>query len=99
MEWLVDSAQRVLQIVFAVNRQHPPTAKRLGARMDALAIKPSRVADRIEEALAEPDPRRAILTLTELQLDTLALAPSGPNVDRARVWLEACASVLRDQSA
>ena len=95
MEWLVESAQRVLQIVFAVNRVHQPTAKRLAARVDELAVKPDRLAQRIEEPLAEPDPRRALLTMTKLQLDTLALAPSGPNVDRARAWLTQCAEVLR----
>ncbi len=95
MEWLVDSAQRVLQIVFALNRTHQPTAKRLGAHVNALAVKPDRLVERIEEALAEPDPRRALLTMTELQLDALALAPSGPNVDRARTWLDACAPLLR----
>ena len=94
MEWLVESAQRVLQIVYAVNRTHQPTAKRLASRVEALAVKPDRLAERIEEALGEPDPRRAILTMTELQLDTLALAPSGPNVDRARAWLTACAELL-----
>lgn len=95
MEWLVESAQRTLQIVFAVNRTHQPSAKRLAARVAELPLKPDRVAERIEEALAEPDPRRAVLTMTELQLDTLALAPSGPNVDRARAWLDACAALLR----
>jgi hypothetical protein len=95
MEWLVESAQRTLQIVYAVNRTHQPTTKRLAARAEELATKPDRLAERIEEALAEPDPRRALLTMTELQLDTLALAPSGPNVDRACVWLDACASLLR----
>jgi predicted nucleotidyltransferase len=95
MEWLVDSAQRVLQIVYAVNRAHQPTAKRLEARAETLKTKPNRLAERIEEALSEPDPRRALLRITELQLDTLALAPSGPNVDRARTWLVACAELLR----
>jgi predicted nucleotidyltransferase len=95
MEWLVESAQRVLQIVYAVNRTHQPTAKRLAARAAELARKPERLAERIEEALAEPDPRRALLTMTELQLDTLAFAPIGPNVDRARAWVDACRTVLR----
>jgi predicted nucleotidyltransferase len=95
MEWLVESAQRTLQIVFAVNRVHQPTAKRLAARVEQLAIKPERLPERIEEALAESDPRRALLTMTELQLDTLALAPSGTNVDRARTWLTQCADILR----
>ena len=96
MEWLVESAQRVLQIVFALNRVHQPTAKRLAARVEQLAIKPDRLAERIEEALAEPDPRRALLTMTELQLDVVRLAPSGPNVDRARAWLNEVSTVLAE---
>jgi predicted nucleotidyltransferase len=95
MEWLVDSAQRVLAIVFALNRIHQPTAKRLAARVEPLALKPERLAERIEEALAERDPRRALQVMTELQLETVRLAPSGPNVDRARVWLTEGIEVLR----
>jgi predicted nucleotidyltransferase len=95
MEWMVEAAQRVIQIVFALNRQQVPTSKRLAARVEPLAIKPDRLTERIEEALSEPDPRRALLTMTELQLDTVRLAPSGPNVDRARAWLEAGAALLR----
>ena len=87
MEWLVESAQRVLAIVFALNRLPLPTGKRLGARVEPLAVKPDRLAERIEEALAEPDPRTAVRLMTELQLETVRLAPSGPNVDRARAWL------------
>ena len=95
MEWMVEAAQRVLQIVYALNRQPVPTTKRLAARAEPLAVKPDRLAERIEAALTEPDPRRALLTMTELQLDTVRLAPSGPNVDRARKWLEAGAALLR----
>jgi len=95
MEWLVDSAQRILVIVFALNRVHQPTAKRLAARVEPLATKPEHLAERIEEALAEPDPRTALRRMTELQLDTVQLAPSGPNVDRARAWLAAGIGVLR----
>jgi hypothetical protein len=32
--------------------------------------------------------------MTQLQLDTVRLAPSGPNVDRALVWLAAGLEVL-----
>jgi predicted nucleotidyltransferase len=95
MEWLVESAQRVLAIVVALNRVHPPTAKRLAARVEPLAIKPERLAERIEEALAEQEPRMALRLMTELQLDTVKLAPSGPNVDRAQAWLAAGIEVLR----
>ena len=95
MEWLVESAQRVLAIVFALNRVHLPTAKRLTGRVEPLAIKPDRLAERIEEALAEHDPRTAVRLMTELQLDAVRLAPSGPNVDRARTWLAAGVELLR----
>jgi predicted nucleotidyltransferase len=94
-EWLFDAAMRVLTIVFARNRVWQPTAKRLSMRVAPLAIKPDRLAERIEEALTEPDPRRALRVMTELQLDTVLLAPSGPNVDRARTWLAEAADVLR----
>jgi predicted nucleotidyltransferase len=94
MEWLIDAAQRILAIVFALNRLHEPTAKRLAAHVEALAIKPDRLAERIEEALAEPDPRTSLRVMTELQLETVRLAPSGPNVDRAREWLAAGADIL-----
>ena len=95
MEWLVDSAQCVLTIVFALNRVHQPTAKRLAVRVEPLALKPERLAERIDEALAEPDPRRSLQLMTRLQLDTVELAPAGPNIDRARTWLAAGLQVLR----
>ena len=81
---MVDDATRVLRIVYALNRVWPPTTKRVAARVEGLPVKPERLAERIEEALTEPDPFRALLVLNELQLETVELAPSGPNVDRAR---------------
>jgi hypothetical protein len=95
MEWMFDGAIRVLTIVFALNRVWQPTTKRLAARVAPLEKKPDRLAERIEEALTEPDPRRALLVMTELQLDTVLLAPNGPNVDRARAWLGEAAKLLR----
>jgi hypothetical protein len=94
VERLVDDAQRVLRIVFALNRVWQPTNKRLEARAAALAIKPDRLAERIRDALTEPDPRRAVLVMTELQADTVALAPPGPNIDRARTWLSDAREIL-----
>jgi hypothetical protein len=87
VERMVDDASRVVRIVFAVNRVWQPTLKRLADRTAALPIKPDRLAERIEEALTEPDPRRALLLMTGLQADTAALAPDGPNIVRARAWL------------
>jgi nucleotidyltransferase-like protein len=95
VEWILDAALRVLTIIFALNRVWPPTTKRLAARTDALAVKPERAAERIDQALTEPDPARALQTMTALQLDTVLLAPSGPHVDRARTWLAEARDVLR----
>jgi predicted nucleotidyltransferase len=94
-EWLVDAALRVLTILFALNHVWQPTTKRLSARVASLAVKPDRLAERIEEALTEPDSRRALLVMTEVQLETVLLAPSGPSIDRARTWLREAAQVLR----
>jgi hypothetical protein len=99
IEWMLDGAMRVLTIVYALNRVWQPTTKRLAARVASLEIKPDRLAERIEEALTEPDPRRALRVMTELQLDTVRLAPSGPNIDRARSWLAAAAEVLGHRSS
>ncbi|HET7129694.1 MAG TPA: hypothetical protein VFJ93_11535 [Gaiellaceae bacterium] len=95
VERMVDDAVRVLRMVYAINRAWLPTTKRVALRAEALAIKPDRLAERIEEALTEPDPFRALIVMTQLQLDTVALAPSGPNVDRARLWLAEGLEILR----
>ena len=94
-QWLVDAATRVVTIVFALNRVWQPTTKRLVARVAPLAVKPDRLAERIDEALTDSDPRRALLVMTELQLDAVLLAPGGANVERARTWLAEAAEVLR----
>jgi len=95
IEWILDGAMRVLTIVFALNRVWQPTTKSLSSRVEPLALKPDRLAERIEEALTEPDPRGALRLMTELQLETVLLAPSGPNIDRARMWLREAAQGLR----
>jgi hypothetical protein len=98
VERVLDDVLRVLRIVYALNRVWEPTTKRLAARVEGLPVKPERLAERVEEVLTEPDPRRAALVLGELQADTLALAPSGPNVDRARRWVDDVIAVLRSHA-
>jgi hypothetical protein len=98
VELLYDDAVRVLRIVYAMNRVWEPTTKRLASRLEALSVKPERLAERIDEALTETDALRAVLLMKELQLDTAELAPSGPNIDRARRWLSEVLDVLRDVS-
>ena len=99
VERLLDDVLRVLRIVYALNCVWEPTTKRLAARVEALPVKPDRLAERIELVLTEPDPVAAALALTELQADTLALAPGGPNVDRARRWVDDVLAVLRSEAA
>jgi len=94
VERMVDDGSRVVRIVFALNRVWQPTNKRLADRAATLTLKPERVAERIEEALTEPDPHRAVLTMTELQAETVALAPNGPNINRARKWLSEGREIL-----
>jgi hypothetical protein len=94
LERIVDDANRVVTIVFAINRTWQPTSKRLASRTAGLARKPGDLPDRITAALSEPDPRRALLTMTHLQSETAALAPDGANVLRARRWLAAVADEL-----
>jgi len=94
VERMVDDASRVARIVFALNRVWQPTLKRLSDRAATLTHKPEHLAERIEEALIEPDPRRALLVMTELQADTVALAPDGPNIIRARQWLSEGREIL-----
>ena len=93
-ERMVDDASRLMRIVYALNRVWEPTSKRLAARVALLAVKPDRLAERLEEAFSEADPRRALLVMTELQSETVALVPDGPNVNRARRWLAAAADAL-----
>jgi predicted nucleotidyltransferase len=93
-ERMLDDASRVLRIVYALNRAWQPTHKRLEARVASLEVKPDRLAERLDEAFGEQDVLRALLAMTELQSETVALAPHGPNVDRARRWLAAAAGLL-----
>jgi hypothetical protein len=95
LERMIDDASRVVLIVFLLNGAWPPTLKRVASRTAELPIKPDRLTDRIEEALTEPDLRTAVLLMTELQADTVALAPDTPNVVRARAWLADAVAILR----
>ena len=94
---MVDDASRVVRIVFALNRVWQPTLKRLADRVGPLPLKPERLAERIDEALTEPEPCRAALPMTELQLETAELAPDGPNIVRARKWLADGREILAER--
>jgi hypothetical protein len=88
---MVADAERIATIVFALNRTWEPTLKRLAQRVEPLPVKPARLAERLDAAFAADD----FLALTELALETVRLAPDGPNVLRARAWLADSAEALR----
>ena len=88
---MVGDAERIVRIVFALNRTWEPTLKRLARRVEPLPVKPDRLAERLEASFERDD----WLLLTELALETVELAPDGPNVLRARTWLAEAAGVLR----
>ena len=92
LEYMIGDVQRVLKIVYALNRVWPPSTKRLAERLEPLTIKPDRLAERIERALTTCD----LLQMTELQLDTALLAPDTPNIVRARAWLAEGARILKE---
>ena len=77
---LVDDLENALRIVFALNRAWEPDWKRLPELVAPLAVKPQRLAERVDEALGASD----ILLARELVRDTLALAPGLPRVVQAR---------------
>lgn len=78
---LVEDAQNVLRIVFALNHAWEPGWKRIARSLEPLAVKPERAAERIDAALAALDLR----AMRELVRDTLVLAPDTPAVLRARL--------------
>src|SRR5436309_3867230 len=65
VERMVDDASRVVRLVFALNRVWQPTHKRLADRAATLTRKPERLAERVEQALTEPDAHRAVLLMTQ----------------------------------
>ncbi len=82
-ERLVDDAQRLLQVVFALNETWEPGWKRLPARLEPLAVKPERLAERIDAAIRALD----LQAMRTLAAEALALAPQTEKTRRARELL------------
>jgi hypothetical protein len=82
-ERLVDDAHRILQVVYALNEEWEPGWKRLPARLEHLAVKPDRLAERIDAALRSFD----LQAMRALAAEALALAPETEKTRRARELL------------
>jgi predicted nucleotidyltransferase len=77
---LVEDAENLLRIVFALNRTWQQGWKHLEAVLAPLPRQPERLTERLDTALADFDLR----AMRELVQETLALAPDSPAVVRAR---------------
>jgi hypothetical protein len=77
---LVDTAEGILRVVFALNEEWEPGWKRLAARIEPLAIKPDRLAERIDAAIRDLD----LQGMRSLAAETLALAPQDDKSRRAQ---------------
>jgi len=74
-ERLVWDVHNILRILFALNRQWEPDWKWARQMSKQLAIKPERLAERIDEIFSTPDAERSVEACHRLVLDTLALVP------------------------
>ena len=80
MQRLVEDAEGILHILFALNEAWVPGWKRLADRVEPLAVKPDRLAERIDAALGALD----LQAMRALAAETLELAPETPKTREAR---------------
>ncbi len=77
---VVEAAEGILRIVFALNEEWEPGWKRLAARVEPLAVKPDRLAERIDAAIRTLD----LQSMRALAAETLTLAPPTEKTPLAR---------------
>ena len=78
-----------LRLLFALNPRWEPDWKWLRQVTEGLERAPERLADRVEQAFTLPDPWARVRVNHELILDTLALLPPSPGVERAQQAIRA----------
>jgi hypothetical protein len=88
--FLMNDAERVLRIVFALNRRwEPPRWKWLAYHVSTLEVAPPRLAERVVSVLLESDAVLAVARMLELVRETLSLIPDEFDVSAARKGIEA----------
>jgi hypothetical protein len=86
--WLQHDVERILRVVFALNRRwEPPRWKWLRDYAGTLPITPAGLVDRIETALLSSEPPEASRALAELGLEALELVSEEVDCERARKGL------------
>jgi hypothetical protein len=87
--FLLYDAERVLRIVFALNRRwEPPRWKWLAYHVSTLEVTPPRLAERVLSVLLEADAVTAVGRMLELVRETLTLVPEEVDVSSARRGIE-----------
>jgi hypothetical protein len=87
--FLLHDAERVLRIVFALNRRwEPPRWKWLAYHVSTLEVAPPRLAERVVAVLLEADAVTAVARILELVRETLTLVPDEFDVSAARRGIE-----------
>ena len=81
---LVADLRAALRVLLAANRRWETGWKWIGPALADLPRQPARLLERVDAAVAEPEPARAVRGYLEVVLDCLALAPAMPEVARAR---------------
>jgi hypothetical protein len=87
--FLLHEAEHVLRVVFALNRRwEPPRWKWLAHFAATLPVAPPALAERVVAPLVDPDAVAAVLAMTELANEALALVPPTFDVAAARRGVE-----------
>ncbi len=81
--------ERMLRLLFAINRQWEPDFKWIAHESDRLALKPPRLLERMDHVFAKASPIERTHLCLRLILDTLQLVPDTYDVAFARQQVEA----------
>lgn len=86
---LHDELERMLRVLFAINRQWEPDFRWISDESERLPLKPPRLLERMDQVFSKASPIERTHLCLQLILDTLRLVPDHFNVARARNQVEA----------
>lgn len=81
--------ERLLRVLFAINRQWEPDFKWIAYESERLPLKPPLLLERLDQVFAKASPIERTHLCLQLILDTLRLVPDTYDVSHARVQVEA----------
>lgn len=81
--------ERMLRVLFAINRQWEPDFKWIAHESERLPLKPPRMLERMDHVFAKASPIERTHLCLRLILDTLQLVPDTYDVSQAKAQVEA----------